>query len=202
MEDTKPSTTGAWLLSVSQPYLVDRGLISGLADFLGNASVVEFGAGMGCYSDQLLLGGVDAHAFEGATNVASLTHGFVQHADLTTVGLDVGLRAAWVLCLEVAEHVPKVHEATFLAALDRHNTEGIIMSWSSMRSGVGHVNYQFAAYVLRVMNALNYTEDMEAGSKLRHAVTTYSWFRSTSNRHGRGGGVRVWRRSPPLLTKF
>ena len=39
------------------------------------------------------------------------------------------------LSCQVAEHVPKVHEAAMLANLDRHNRKGIVMSWSSMRSG-------------------------------------------------------------------
>jgi hypothetical protein len=121
------------------------------------------------------------------------TQGFVRHADMTTVGLSVG-RRDWVLCLEMAEHVPKQHEATMLANLDRHNRKGIVLSWSSAKAGVGHVNPQPASYVTHVMKGMNYTEDADAGRALRAAVSMWSWFRTTAN-HGRdGGGVRVWRR--------
>jgi len=195
-ERVKVGNNGAWLLDETQPYLIDRGLVQGLVKFFGsaNSTVVEFGAGQGCYSDALTIHGVASQPFEGAANVRQITHGFVRMADLTTHGLDTGVRADWVLCLEVAEHIPKQHEATFLANLDRHNSKGIVMSWSSMRSGVGHVNYQYEAYVTTAMRNLSYVEDEPAGKELRAAVTTRRWFRSTSNRHGVGGGVRVWRR--------
>ena len=188
---------GAWSLDEMQTYVIDRGLVSGLVRFFGRekSTVVEFGAGIGCYSDALRLRGVPSFAFEGAANVVQLTRGSVRLADLTMPNLDVGVHAGWVLCLEVAEHIPKQHEATFLRNLDRHNSIGIVMSWSSMRSGVGHVNYRYARDVTAVMHNMSYVEDLAAGRELRAAVTTRRWFISTSNRHGVGGGVRVWRRA-------
>lgn len=82
-----------------------------------------------------------------------------------------------------------------LANLHNHNRKGIVMSWSSMRSGNGHVNPQPASYVHQTMVRWNYTEDLEASKALRNAVTTWQWFKSTAN-HGRaGGGVRVWKRN-------
>ena len=37
--------------------------------------------------------------------------------------------ADWVLCLEVAEHIPRAFEERLLANLDSHNRRGIVMSW-------------------------------------------------------------------------
>jgi len=190
------STTGAWLLEASAGYFLDLGLAEGLTKLFAGGSVIEFGAGIGCYSGALHQRGVRAVPFEGAANVEQVTHGFVRMAEMTTPHLDVGLPPAdWVLCLEVAEHIPQHHEATFLANLDRHNTKGVVMSWSSMRTGAGHVNYQNATYVTAAMTSRGYREDVRAGKALQSAAATFSWFRTKSNRRiGEGGGVRVWRR--------
>lgn len=38
--------------------------------------------------------------------------------------------------LQVGEHIPKAHTMTFLRNLDRHNAQGIILSWSNARAKV------------------------------------------------------------------
>ena len=116
----------------------------------------------------------------------------MRHADLTKP-LDFG-QSSWMLLLEVAEHVPAAHQAMLLANLDRHNTEGIVMSWSSTQSGVGHVNALPSLAVTRLFRMMNYTEDVSAGGQLRASVSTWPWFRYTRTRGKFGGGVRVWRR--------
>ena len=47
-----------------------------------------------------------------------------------TAELQLGA-ADWVLCLEVAEHIPRAFEERLLANLDSHNRRGIVMSWSA-----------------------------------------------------------------------
>ena len=187
--------SGAWESKGTTPYLLDRGLATALARFFGaSASVVEFGAGKGCYTDALRTAGLTkVQAFEGAPQIEHVTHGFVRHADLSKTGLRVG-PADWVLCLEVAEHVPLASMPTFLANLDAHNTKGIVMSWSSAKNGNGHVNPQPDAFVTVQMRLRNYTEDKAATHMLKAAATTYSWFRTTASHGVPGGGVRVWRR--------
>lgn len=202
--DAQPhlGSSGAWESNGTTPYLLDRGLASALSRFFGpSASVVEFGAGKGCYTDALRTAGTaNAQAFEGAPQIEDVTHGFVRHADLSTSGLSVGL-ADWVLCLEVAEHVPFANMSTFLSNLDAHNTKGIVMSWSSAKNGNGHVNPQPDAFVTRQMNLRNYSEDHAATRALKAAVSTYSWFRSTATHGKPGGGVRVWRRGGGGIAK-
>lgn len=104
----RPSKTGAYTAVSTQVYLIDRGLVRGLVELFGTDGVNEFGAGKGCYTDALRTAGVAARGFEGAEGVQLKTEGVIAHADLTTA-LDLG-RRDWVLCLEVAEHVPKQHE--------------------------------------------------------------------------------------------
>ena len=64
-------------------------------------------------------------AIDGAPGVAAITGGLVQTADLTTE-LRLGV-ADWVLCLEVAEHIPRAFEDKLLANLHNHNRRG--RSW-------------------------------------------------------------------------
>lgn len=192
MDGARPSSTGAYGIDDTHPYLIDRGLVRGLVNFFGTDSVTEFGAGKGCYTDALRIAGVPARGFEGAEGIQHLTHGFIQHADLTTE-LELGLRD-WVLCLEVAEHVPKQHELTMLNNVHRHGRKGVVLSWSSAKAGIGHVNPQPASYVHNAMRRMNYTEDVAAGKALRKSVSTWSWLVSTANHGKAGGGVRVWRK--------
>ena len=96
-DHTRPSRTGAWVLDETQPYLIDRGLVRGLVQWLPKGdSVIEFGAGKGCYTDALGLAGVSVRGFEGAKGVAKLTRGLIQEADLTAAHLDLG-RSDWVM---------------------------------------------------------------------------------------------------------
>jgi hypothetical protein len=193
------TSSGAWSLGkAAHLYKIDRGLAAGLARLFGSdSSVADFGAGIGCYVDALRVAGVrDARAFEGAQDIDKITRGAVRRADLSTE-LHFG-RSDWVLCLEVAEHIPAEHEARFIANLDAHNTKGIVLSWSVSHGGNGHVNPRSGAYVAARMGELNYTEDVAAGLSLQRSVSTWNWFRPSSNGNG---GVRVWRRisSPPSI---
>ena len=78
---------------------------------MNGASLLELGAGMGCYTAALrdlaahsAVGPSEARGFDGAPGVTALTDGLVGEADLTT---RLQLRQAdWLLSLEVGEHVP------------------------------------------------------------------------------------------------
>ena len=43
--------------------------------------------------------------------------------------------ADWVLCLEVAEHIPLEHEDTLINNLHQHNRIGIVVSWAQKGQG-------------------------------------------------------------------
>ena len=100
-------------------------MVTELGNIFEGQSVIELGAGKGCYSDELrrsarLRPGATVRAFDGAPNVANMTGGLVKRADLTAP-LDVP-PAAWVLCLETAEHIPRTHESQLLANMHGLNT--------------------------------------------------------------------------------
>ena len=174
-----PTASGAWRLqSANYTYFMDRGLVSALAKQFAGGSVVEFGAGKGCYAAALRRAGLPSvRAFDGAPGVAEMTHGQVQTADLTA---ELRLGAAeWVLCLEVAEHIPRAFEERLLANWDRHNRRGIVMSWSDNAGGNGHVNIRSNEWVLTRMAAMGYEHDKQAQETLRRSVTDIHWFRTT-----------------------
>ena len=45
-----PSQTGVWGLGRAYVYMLDVGLANALAEFFAGSSVVELGAGLGCYT--------------------------------------------------------------------------------------------------------------------------------------------------------
>jgi len=104
-------------------------------------SLNDFGAGVGQYGHALRA--VDMHirwrGWDGAGNVAQWSRGFVQWFDLTLPTLSLP-RADWVMCMEVAEHIPSEHEAAVVRNLHAHNCRGIILSWASLgQNGHNHV---------------------------------------------------------------
>ena len=136
-------------------YKLDRGLASALARFFAGSSVIEFGAGHGCYSDVLRRAGrnISVRPFDGAPGVGAATRGFVRHADLSRP-LRYG-PSDWVLCLEMAEHVPRAFEAQLLANWDAHSRIGLVISWSMLK-GVsnGHVNIRPHESVTRISHTV------------------------------------------------
>ena len=165
---------------------LDRGIAASLTDLFAGASVVEVGAGKGCYAAELRRapparpGGsrIGVRAFDGAPNVANLTGGLVTRADLTSPMLSTE-PAEWVLCLETAEHIPRAHEATLLRNLHHLNTVGIVMSWSNNAGGNGHVNLRSNEWVARRMRQMGYEHDLAGEITLRRAVRDIHWFRDT-----------------------
>ena len=175
-----PTASGAWRLQATNyTYFMDRGLVAALAKQFAGGSVLELGAGKGCYSAALKRTGLmtGVRAIDGAPGVAEMTGGLVHTADLTTE-LQLGA-ADWVLCLEVAEHVPRAFEERLLANWDRHNRRGIVMSWSDNAGGNGHVNIRSNEWVLKRMAAMGYEHDKQAQETLRRSVTDIHWFRTT-----------------------
>ena len=183
--DTTTTTSGAWLLAPTYTYFLDLGLSAELARLFAGASVVELGAGKGCYAAALRraprqrrgASRIAVRAFDGAPNVAQLTGGLVQTADLTRP-----LRAPpgeWVLCLETAEHIPRDHEDQLIANLHALNTVGVVLSWSNNAGGNGHVNLRTNEWVVQRLARLGYVHDEKAERALRRAVTDIHWFRDT-----------------------
>merc|ERR1712241_1088781 len=47
---------------------------------------------------------------------------------------DLGRKFNWVLCLEVAEHIPRESEPVLLGNIRRHAANGLVLSWSEHAS--------------------------------------------------------------------
>ncbi|CAK0871459.1 unnamed protein product [Prorocentrum cordatum] len=154
--------------------IVDKGLLRRLLRILPpGASLADFGSLDGQYSKWLNdTGWVTAFAFDGVEGVTELTGGAVTQADLAEE-LAVPWHPGpfdWVLCLEVAEHVPPEREHVFLSNLARHAGQGLVLSWAPPGiEGEGHVNCLELEESRRRVEALGLVQDEAATAELRAA---------------------------------
>lgn len=100
--------------------------------------MLELGAGLGCYTYALRAYSTDVKAYDGVPHIYDISRGLVSHADLTVPLLQKP--RTWVLCLEVAEHIPIIKEHVFVYNINNLNCKGIVLSWASSRNGNSHLN--------------------------------------------------------------
>ncbi len=137
--------------------------------------MADLGAGSGAYVAALNAAGIVCRGFDGNPKTADIPD--CEVADLS-LPLDLG-KFDWVLSLEVGEHIPAEYESTFLHNLDRHNNEGIALSWAVPgRPGRGHVNCRDNGYIKARLADLGYSNDLAAESTLRNQSELW-WFRNT-----------------------
>jgi len=154
---------------------VDKGLLRGLVRnvFPIDAVVADFGAGSGKYATWLNdTGLVKAYAFDGSPDIQLVTKGVVLSAVLGQP-FTLWRKFDWVICLEVAEHIPVDLSAPFLRNLDAHAEKGLVISWSqSSETSVGHANPRSEAEVLRLFQEHSgLTVDKGLTDKLRMAAS-------------------------------
>jgi len=174
-ERAKISKTGAWIISEQYEYLLDYDLANRLVTFFRNSSVIEFGAGTGRYTSYLKNEGINIRGYDGVENISELSKGLVQSLDLTKpVELEP---SEWVLCLEVAEHIPRRFENIFLENIQKNSKVGVVLSWAEpSQPGVGHVNNREQGYVKKIMSrgGLQY---VEKSSNLLRESSKLWWFK-------------------------
>lgn len=156
---------------------IDKGLLRGLLRHVWQpgfgsspaVSVGDFGAGGGRYSEWLNETGlVQAFAFDGVLSVGDMTGGAVQEVNFAA---DAHLWRTfdWVLCLEVADRLPKSHTGPLLRNIQRHAEQGLVISWSDA-PGNGHVNpLQEAEFIASVERETGFHLDSDATKLLRGA---------------------------------
>jgi len=141
--DGRYSTMEALRRDTFEEYQMDKGLLRGLVRhiFPVDAAVADMGAGSGHYSKWLNdTGLVIAHAYDGSPDVELVTKMAVHSADLGRP-LELWRKFDWVICLEVAEHIPPDLTGIFLRNLDEHATSGIVLSWARPGlQGIGFAN--------------------------------------------------------------
>eukprot|EP00421_Protoceratium_reticulatum_P065289 CAMPEP_0168423136 /NCGR_PEP_ID=MMETSP0228-20121227/34152_1 /TAXON_ID=133427 /ORGANISM="Protoceratium reticulatum, Strain CCCM 535 (=CCMP 1889)" /LENGTH=509 /DNA_ID=CAMNT_0008437087 /DNA_START=1 /DNA_END=1529 /DNA_ORIENTATION=- len=165
MESLRRDTFDEWQL--------DKGLLQGLVRHILplDALVADFGAGSGHYASWLNETGLaTAIAFDGSPDIELVTKGMVLSADLGRP-LNLWRKFDWVLCLEVAEHIPPDLTGVFLRNLDEHVSEGLILSWARPGlQGLGSVNPQSEGQVLQLLaQHTSLHPDQELTSKVRAA---------------------------------
>jgi len=144
-------------------YFKERTVI-GIADIgCGNGEYVEFFREVG-----LCAWGVDGNP---------RTKEFCSFCDTFDITKDEELdESDWVLCLEVAEHIPPQHEQKLLDLLARTARTGIVLSWFPIEGhGIGHFNPRDNLYVQNKLSELGFTFLPEATERLRKSASLW-WF--------------------------
>ena len=146
-------------------------------------TIMDLGCGChGHYTLQLIKNGLKCKGFDGNPETPKLTNNVCQVRDLTE---DFDDLSDWIICLEVAEHIPKKYEKILIKNLHKNNKKGIILSWAIVgQKGAGHVNCQNNDYVKNIFNNLGYKNDIKTEEALRVGAK-YSWFKK---------GVMVFRK--------
>lgn len=145
------------------------------------SSIVDFGCGNAGYAKYIYNNNKDTvvDAFDGNPNVKSLTGGFGKVLDLSWP-FDLKRHYDVVICLEVAEHIPKKYEDIFLKNIINHCGKLLILSWANVgQGGKGHVNEQDEQYVVNKISDRNFTLATDLTYNLRKSATICKWFKNT-----------------------
>ena len=149
--------------------MLDTELAKHVSNFLKGQSVGAFGDGPGLYKEYYdktgLLNLYDA--YDGAPFVETETKGTVKFLDLAIPqhGLPI---YDWVICLEVAEHIPQQYEEIFVRNIVRHAKTGIILSWAVPgQTGHFHVNNKPLDLVIQLLNKYGFEREEKMSKSLQ-----------------------------------
>ncbi|MGL4348609.1 MAG: methyltransferase domain-containing protein [Chlamydiales bacterium] len=141
-------------------------------------TIVDFGCGIGDYVKYLRSVDLDCKGYDGNPDTYELTGGIANIIDLSQP-FDLDRCFDWVLCLEVGEHLPQCYESIFIENLDKHNTQGIVLSWAVKgQGGFGHFNEQNNDFIKNIMLNLGYSND-ELSEKTLRENSSLPWFKNT-----------------------
>ena len=156
-------------------YRLDESLVKALVKCIGNATVTELGAGVGRYARAVMFyGKVSSYtAYDGMPGIDEISQGWVHYGDLSNASLQVK-KSDYVITLETAEHVPRQFETTLMNNIVKAAMKGVIISWSTSRSGVGHVNIKSVKDVTDLFSRRGFYLDRNSTSELRQAA--YYWY--------------------------
>ena len=184
---------GYWENETAEGHGHDEGLDKALVEFfdkqkkplnLDTLLVLDIGCGDGFYTNYLMENSnyTACLGVDGNPNTEEIAGKYTFVADLTE--RQNMTRADWVLSLEVGEHIPAEYEEIFLYNLDRHNKQGIVLSWAIRgQGGDGHVNCQDNHEIIEKITLLGYTYDEDSTQILRNSAAVYPkpcyWFRNT-----------------------
>tara|TARA_Y100000034_G_C6794219_1_gene355829 strand:- start:294 stop:857 length:564 start_codon:yes stop_codon:yes gene_type:complete len=159
----------------------DEGLLEALKAVVAEQeTLVDFGCGDASYSKAIAETGIKVEAYDGNPNAKEVSGGFASTLDLSEP-FDLKKKFDVVMCLEVAEHLPKEYEDILIDNLLKHVNGYLIISWAIPgQGGVGHFNEQPNEYVRELFTKKGFTELVEVQQFLRNSVTWCGWFRNTT----------------------
>lgn len=144
---------GFWLDTSDEGHVYDERLCRALAGLFQGQSVIDAGCGQGRYLRELRLSYVDVDGFDGNPYTPPMTGGRAFVHDLTT-SVDPSWRRDNVLCLEVAEHIPRPFETQVLDHLTQMAAFRLVLSWAQPEhDGRGHVNGRTNEEVIELLEA-------------------------------------------------
>jgi SAM-dependent methyltransferase len=127
-----------------------------LNELLAVESVLDVGCGIGTWLLEWTLHGADVDGVDGeyVRDRLIVPARFTAH-DLTTT-LDLGRRFDLVMCLEVAEHLPRRAARPLVESLCRH---GDVIAFSAAvpgQGGIGHINLHWPSYWAKLFTEYGY----------------------------------------------
>ena len=179
--------TGIWHMNIAKKrHQHDFLLVAAIATIYKPPSrAADLGCGDGWYCSMLKkYGWPEVNGYEGTPNITELgVYDDILTVDLTKLRF-VDINYSFVLCLEVGEHIPKVHEQTFIDNIDRYASKDLVLSWGvpGQYSASGHVNNQPNEYIIEefIKKGFNFndksTRYLRQHCSLRHFRNTVMVF--------------------------
>lgn len=169
---------GSWQNDSFEGHIYDDVLAVSIGEFLKGNTAVDLGCGHGSYTLYWKSIGIECDCFDGNQYTPKLTGGLCGVMDLCE-DVQTDKQYDYVVCLEVAEHIPPEHQDVLIMNLHKMARKGIILSWAiPNQGGAGHVNEQPNEYVREIFHKLGYRDNPEAENKFREATKVW-WFRNT-----------------------
>jgi hypothetical protein len=172
------NSRGYWSVEASKHHVHDANLAKWLSSLLNTDKITfDFGCGTGYYLKHLFDKGFKKlYGFEGILP-CNLEFKKVIKQDLTEKFKTN--KKGNVICLEVAEHIPKVHTEIFLDNISRACDDLLIMSWAVRgQMGIGHVNCRNNDEAIEIVESKGFLYNEKLTLAGRNSVSDVcEWFR-------------------------
>jgi hypothetical protein len=173
-------SNGIWTLEeAKKEHQFDSALAIEIASICNMAFIIyDFGCGKGEYLDYLDMFGFGCVGFEGTENIKEIAiYDKIVIQDLSKP-FQVDFKGT-VMSLEVAEHVPKEFEQTFIQNLVNACNGKLIISWAIPgQRGHGHVNERDYEYVVKTFTDLGFELNKKETDYLRKSASLW-WFKKS-----------------------
>ena len=160
---------------------LDKGLCTELIKFFKEekGTIVDLGCGDGRYVREFRENKIKADGYDGNPNTPTITNGLCKVLDLTEI-VFLPKKYAWVLSLEVGEHLPLDSTIQFLCNIVDNCRKGAVISWAVRgQGGTGHINCLDNHEVQTYMRFFRMFRDSRIEKRLRDSVTDCDWLRNT-----------------------